>query len=140
MATSVRNEENLYEEIAKDSELQQLKKDFLELQKMFVAYKETTDTQIKNLVKNLELSLKFNNQSDRGSRCKVRITNYPLKYTQVKLYQYFAQFGTISNISIVQQSYLSYYADITYDSLKKMNELQHGNHILENHIVKIKMM
>jgi hypothetical protein len=59
-----------------------LKKDFLELQQKFVEYKEHTDTRIKDL----ELFIKSRNTSRNKSRHKFRITNFPIKYTQVKLY------------------------------------------------------
>lgn len=130
------SDEILYEEIAKNTELQKLKKDFLELQKKFVEYKEHTDTRIKDL----ELFIKSRNTSRNKSRHKFRITNFPIKYTQVKLYQYFAQFGAVDDISIVQSSNGYYYAYITYSGLEKRNELLYVNHILDTQSVKVELI
>jgi len=122
---------NELQELKKNNELQELKNELHQLKRNYIDYIKITDKKLKYLNLNIGLCMKIGNVKFIAN--KFHISNFPGNYDKIKLYQYFAKFGVIKDINIFESSN----AYITYDSFYNKDELLFGKHVLEKQNVKV---
>ena len=121
-------------EIAKQSDLDALKDEFNALKDEFNAYKDNTDKQIKYL--NLNINACMTVAKIKFIANKFHISNLPSKITETILFEYFSDFGKISNVQIINNK-SKFYAFITYDKLTEKDKLLFNKHKLLNNNLKV---
>jgi RNA recognition motif-containing protein len=129
-------------EIAKQSDLDALKDEFnaykTNIEKLFRdeinAYKEITEKQIKYLNFNITACMKV--AKIKSIANKFHISNLPVNITDTIIYQYFSEFGNITDIQIIDNK-PKIYAFITYENLLERDKLLFNKHKIFSNNIKI---
>ena len=114
-------------EIAKQTDLDALKNEFN-------AYKDYTEKQIKYL--NLNINACMNVAKIKFIANKFHISNLPSNITETILFEYFIEFGKVSNVQIINNKH-KFYAYVTYDKLSDKDKLLFNKHKLLNNVLKV---
>jgi len=114
-------------EIAKQSDLDALRDEFN-------AYKDSTEKQLKYLNLNINACMKI--AKIKFITNKFHISNLPFNITETILSEYFAEFGKVSNVQIINNK-RKFYAYVTYDKLSDKDKLLFNKHNLLNNNLKI---
>lgn len=114
-------------EIAKQTDLDALKDEFN-------AYKENTEKQLKYLNLNINACMKV--AKIKFIANKFHISNLPSNITEDILFEYFVEFGKVSNVQIINNKH-KFYAYVTYDKLSDKDKLLFNKHKLLNNNLKV---